>query len=268
MELNVKTKTRAFTLVELLVVISIIALLLAMLMPALSKAREQARNVVDKAQLHSWGLAFGNYAAENGDKVCPSLARVNGAVVTWDIILKKYYVDDKIRFCPSASRVLSGSIIVGNTNPVSYIGSQFGAWSVVNIPSTLPNVTGSYCMNLYAQTPPDASLLSVWRLNPASCWGSTAVKGASSIPLLGDGIWREVTVGPTDDARPKLPIVSWEQAVAWGGIGAYLIERHGKGINLVFLDSSVKNVSLQNLFKLSWSRDYIPKEPTRRSWMH
>jgi prepilin-type N-terminal cleavage/methylation domain-containing protein/prepilin-type processing-associated H-X9-DG protein len=55
-------KKKAFTLVELLVVISIIAMLLAVLMPALNKAREGGRKVVCANHEKSIGLANQIYA--------------------------------------------------------------------------------------------------------------------------------------------------------------------------------------------------------------
>jgi len=55
---------RAFTLVELLVVISIIALLIALLLPALSKAREGARRTLCLANLQQIGVAANTYGAE------------------------------------------------------------------------------------------------------------------------------------------------------------------------------------------------------------
>ena len=56
---------RAFTLIELLIVLAIIALLFAMLLPALNKSNEAARNAICLSNLHGIGTATGNYCADN-----------------------------------------------------------------------------------------------------------------------------------------------------------------------------------------------------------
>jgi prepilin-type N-terminal cleavage/methylation domain-containing protein len=58
-------RNRAFTLVELLVVIGIIALLISILLPALAKAKQQANLINCSSQLHQMGETLGVYAAEN-----------------------------------------------------------------------------------------------------------------------------------------------------------------------------------------------------------
>jgi prepilin-type N-terminal cleavage/methylation domain-containing protein/prepilin-type processing-associated H-X9-DG protein len=60
---------RAFTLVELLVVIGIIALLISILLPVLSKVRKHSQEVTCRANLHSIGQAFFQYANTYRDRL-------------------------------------------------------------------------------------------------------------------------------------------------------------------------------------------------------
>ncbi len=55
---------RAFTLIEILVVVAIIALLVAILLPALARAREQSRATVCKSNMRQLATAHVTYATE------------------------------------------------------------------------------------------------------------------------------------------------------------------------------------------------------------
>ena len=79
-----------FTLIELLVVVAIIALLAAILIPAINQARDAAEKVVCSGHLNQFGLAFYQFADDNGG-VLPGKA----GGLEWTFALNGTRVDPK-----------------------------------------------------------------------------------------------------------------------------------------------------------------------------
>jgi prepilin-type N-terminal cleavage/methylation domain-containing protein len=76
------TRRKAFTLVELLVVITIVALLVSLLLPALGKSRAQARRLQDSANIRSMTQGYMAYAADH-NQALPEIRFTLGSDPVW-----------------------------------------------------------------------------------------------------------------------------------------------------------------------------------------
>lgn len=117
---------RAFSLIELLVVITIIAIILALLHPALMRAKKAAQLDLCAAHMHAISQAWGNYAIDTGKFVDPYpgigwIGAGNSLAANSTGTLAPYLGGPNIVQCPSDT---SGHFRTYSMN--DHLGGQWG----------------------------------------------------------------------------------------------------------------------------------------------
>lgn len=254
------SRCRAFTLVELLVVISILALLIAILLPVAGRVRDHARALACQSNLRQWGLLTNAYVAGNDGKFFFYKTHVDtvtqpqpGTVWVkswWYIFLTDFGNYRDIWLCPMATaRPTDG-----------HTGSTFRAWRAAHGAERLRGggwdevereFFGSYAVSGWVgfDRHEDPN-----RPN-SGCWTTPYVSGASDVPLVFDcrcSIYYGILGGPPPkpDANPNQYYSS-----------NVCMDRHSGGINAVFMDWSVRKVGLKQLWGLKWHREYDAAGP-------
>jgi prepilin-type N-terminal cleavage/methylation domain-containing protein/prepilin-type processing-associated H-X9-DG protein len=278
---------KAFTLVELLVVIAVISLLLAILVPALEKARRQARAAACQVNLRQWGTALAAFAEDN-DGLFPHVdySASDGEGALWILTgrslaeitngqlqpPRQYHpISTKGMLCPETT-------IVQDAPGKPSTGWGFGGttwhygveWGGTNRPWVLTVSGGptnevqvsyvSYGLNgwLFQQRPgvfrtskerAEANMKS-----SSSYTNIFLLRRTAGVPLLLDGTYYQGS--PTEGAHPP-----WQDGGEEGAMGGFCINRHSEHINALFLDWSVRKVGLKELWMLKWHQNFNTTGP-------
>ncbi len=243
-------KEKAFTLIELLVVISIVALLMALLFPALQRARKQANAVVCQSRLHQAGLILAAYAQENGGLFPDYYGDSNPARVSSRPPFDK---DPKLALCPSATRPHPGERVPWGGPTWPYAVGMSERTSEEHWPAESLVQYASYGLNRWTASTRSRSGIPVDLRTGA--WGTADVKGGANVPVAMDCTWNAVNPYDYDEPPP------YEGHIVDHQMSMVCIDRHRQGINIVWMDWSVRKAGLKQMWTLKWSRYFDTAGP-------
>jgi prepilin-type N-terminal cleavage/methylation domain-containing protein/prepilin-type processing-associated H-X9-DG protein len=252
-----------FSLVEVLVVIAIIALLAGLLVPGLQAAKQRAGAVACQTQLHQWGLAFKMYTEDNAGRWME-----RGLESAWLQATLPFWRTTAKGHDPTGNddwELIERAVTVCPTTRYGKQGAYGAGLAIFDRPTwgKLISVVTSYGFNNWLY-----SGQKDWTVNSApvgpSSWRTADVKEAAKVPVLGDSITPEGYMIAEDG--PPIEECSTKAVQKYGaakrtGWTWRCIDRHQGGVNMLFMDWSVRKVGLKELWTLKWSRDFNTAGP-------
>ena len=246
--------------------VGIIAMLLALLMPAFARARRQSRTLVCMSNLRQLGMAFAIHVAEHKGQTLKAEGEVfdDGPLELEPLLVRDRQREDSgVMFCPEATE-FGPQFQAGSYN--FHLGTVDHCWAIPTSTNPGPNPvykSSSYGMNNWVSR--IRSLGYGDRYGKGEMFIDPGAKRADSVPLFGDAVYpacipMENDPPPSDlrvpvpDGKP-LPLIGTSMRL-------FCIARHGRSINIVFLDGHAETVRLEDLWRLRWNSKFVPRSVT------
>jgi prepilin-type N-terminal cleavage/methylation domain-containing protein/prepilin-type processing-associated H-X9-DG protein len=258
---------RAFTLVELLVVIGIIAVLVGILLPTLGRARKSARTTACLSGVRQLCMAMQQYMNDNGGQFSPYYNGSGGTQfqISWMAQLVKPQQLNGVRLCPEAMDAPNPKFSAITNNP----GGAFYAWgpkgNALQDPNSGKSLTGSYCLNGYLlrlhSSGNNGSLVAGSQAGSKDRLLVPPFRNSSETPVLSDGVWSTGWPKETDAVPDNLydpaRLNGANMDINYSNMARICVARHFFAINVGYLDGHAATVPLPELWQTRWHRQWV-----------
>jgi prepilin-type N-terminal cleavage/methylation domain-containing protein len=281
-----RKRLRGFTLVELLVVIGIIAILVAILLPALQKARMAANTVACSSNIRQLSYGVLMYHQDYKGGLIPHWT----VAPMWHTLIRPYLhktpagaapgqieTRDQIYKCPAAwEKPTPDSDKSPSPSPFQafYSDASPGSPSAAGgfkVESAYGMLRYLYDTKVLLPTNQLYNNKGFWRVvyPTANFWQIQRIsaKRPAPIPLIFDCRWREAFIDNNSGLNP-VPNGYWPRDVnGHGQMNFIATQRHGRVVNISFVDMSVRTAPLPELWTYSWRDNFNRHEqPPKVPW--
>lgn len=229
---NMRTRNHAFTIIELIVVISIIVVLLGISLPAMYRSKKSAKSIRCVSNLKQIGLAFQTYQQDYHEEFFNYSYTFDQS---WIALFDSYLSWEEIRFCPEATT--PNQNCKWGTADLAWNG-EFDLPAVSTQHDIKNHFVGSYGFNGW-----------LYR-NRSFGTRNNQIVLRFKVPLFFDCAWANAWPDHTDPPPIDLNATDTDNNTA-----RVALDRHVIAINIATLDGSVKTVKLDKLWKLRWNAD-------------